>query len=115
MLNVCVDYHKAYSYITVVDDDGSVKKEGRVGNHPDELARFMAGFSDEPSRAVMEGTRNWTLMYDMLEQIVDEAKLAHPLKVNAIAEARIKTDKIDAGTLLLTIRSSCLRSWMRWR
>jgi hypothetical protein len=35
-------------------------------------------------------------MYDWLEELVDEVHLAHPLKVKAIAEAKIKTDKIDA-------------------
>ncbi len=43
-------------------------------------------------------------MYDWLEEEVGVVKLAHPLKVKAIAEARIKTDKIDAKVLAHLLR-----------
>ncbi|MFQ5866458.1 MAG: IS110 family transposase [bacterium] len=47
-------------------------------------------------------------MYDWLEEEVKDAKLAHPLKVKAIAEARIKTDKIDAKTLADLLRADLI-------
>lgn len=47
----------------------------------------------------MEATCNWAYLYESLEDLADEILLAHPLKVKAIASARIKTDKIDAGIL----------------
>jgi transposase len=39
------------------------------------------------------------VMYDWLDDICDDIVLAHPLKVKAIADAKIKTDKIDATAL----------------
>src|SRR5205807_7293515 len=57
------------------------------------------------AHAVMEATRNWTVMFDWLDEIVDEVVLAHPLKVKAIAEAKIKTDKIDATILAHLLRA----------
>lgn len=36
------------------------------------------------------------VLYDWLDEVVDEAVLAHPKKVRAIPDARIKTDKIDS-------------------
>jgi len=39
---------------------------------------------------------------------VDEVKLAHPLKVKAIAEARIKTDSIDSETLAYLLRADLI-------
>jgi len=36
----------------------------------------------------MEAGRNWTVMYDWLEKIVKNVKLAHPLKVKIINKAK---------------------------
>jgi transposase len=47
-------------------------------------------------------------MHDWLEELVDEVHLAHPLKVKVIAEAKIKTDKIDARALAHLLRSNLL-------
>jgi transposase len=47
-------------------------------------------------------------MYDWLEEVCDEVKLANPLKVKAIAEAKIKTDKIDATVLSHLLRVDLL-------
>jgi len=58
--------------------------------------------------AVLEASRNWAVMHDWLEEMVAEVHLAHPLKVKAIAEARIKTDKIDAGVLAHLLRCDLL-------
>ena len=38
--------------------------------------------------AVVEATRNWGLIYDWLEEVLDDVALAHPLKAKATAEAR---------------------------
>ena len=47
---------------------------------------FVAPYRDD-AQAVLEATRNWTVMYDMLEKELRAVYLAHPLKVRAIAEA----------------------------
>ena len=44
-------------------------------------------------------------MHDWLEEIVDDVILANPYKVKAIAEAKIKTDKIDATVLADLLRA----------
>jgi transposase len=53
----------------------------------------------------MAATRNWTVMFDWLDEICDEVVLAHPLKVTAIADAKIKIDKIDATVLAHLLRA----------
>ncbi|MBU0520117.1 transposase, partial [bacterium] len=52
-----------------------------------------------PKKAVFEAGRTWSLFYELIQDLVDEVQMAHPLKVRAIAEAKIKTDAIDAATL----------------
>lgn len=104
-----VDYHRKYSYMTVMDEKGKIVDQSQVANNAEAVKLFLqrAGVNDGSS-AVMEATRNWTVMHDWLEELVDEVHLAHPLKVKAIAEAKIKTDKIDARILAHLLRSDLL-------
>jgi len=102
---VGVDYHKKYSYIVVKDEQGKRVHKGMVNNTRDEFQRFLAPY--QLGKAALEATRNWGLIYDWLEEILDVA-LAHPLKVRAIAEARIKTDKISADILADLLRADLL-------
>jgi transposase len=101
-----VDYHKRYSYFVVKEQDGKVKRRGKVNNTKEEFRDFLEGCC--PGKAVVEATRNWGVVYDWLEEMLDNVALAHPLKVRAIAEARIKTDKISADILCDLLRSDLL-------
>lgn len=47
-------------------------------------------------------------MYDWLDEMVDEVLLAHPQRLRAIAEARIKNDKIDSEILAQLLRSDLI-------
>lgn len=102
-----IDYHKKFSYGTLMDEKGKIIKQGMIANSSEGVKVFIDGHTEQAS-AVMEATRNWTLMYDWLDEVVDEVKLAHPLKVKAIAEAKIKTDKIDSTTLAHLLRCDLL-------
>lgn len=102
--HVGVDYHKAYTHLVVQDGAGQTLRSGRVRNDPRALAGFLSPYL-ENSHAVMEATRNWTVMYDWLDELCDDVVLAHPAKVKAIAEAKIKTDKIDATILAHLLRA----------
>lgn len=101
-----VDYHKRYSYIVVKDKEGKVEQRGTVENSKERFQNFLEPY--RPAKAVLEATRNWGLIYDWLEEILDDVALAHPLKVRAIAEARIKTDRISADILCDLLRSNLL-------
>ena len=104
-----VDYHKRYSHLTVVDEQGSILRSGRVNNELSDLEQFIAGL-DGPSQAVVEASRTWGVMYDLLEELdgIASVTLAHPYKVRAIASAKIKTDAIDAGTLAQLLRANLI-------
>lgn len=101
-----VDYHKKYSYIVIKDEQGKRVHKGMVDNTREEFHKFLQPY--QPGKAALEATRNWGLIYDWLEEILDDVALAHPLKVRAIAEARIKTDKISADILADLLRSNLL-------
>lgn len=102
--HIGVDYHKSYSHLVVQDSAGKTLRSGRVKNDRQSLGSFLERYR-ENSHAVVEATRNWMVMYDWLDDICDDVVLAHPLKVKAIADARIKTDKIDATVLAHLLRA----------
>jgi transposase len=109
--HIGVDYHKSYSHLVVQDSAGKTLRSGRVKNDHQSLSSFLERYR-ENSHAVVEATRNWMVMYDWLEDICDDAVLAHPLKVKAIADAKIKTDKIDATVLAHLLRADLVpKAW----
>ncbi|WP_072642905.1 IS110 family transposase [Sinorhizobium americanum] len=102
--HIGVDYHKSNSHLVVQDSSGKTLRSGRVKNDRQSLGGFLEPYR-ENSHAVVEATRNWMVMYDWLDDICDDVVLAHPLKVKAIADAKIKTDKIDATVLAHLLRA----------
>jgi transposase len=98
MIYMGIDYHKKMSQVTLVAEDGRVVRRARVPNRGEAFERVVAGI-DEPISAVFEATRNWTVLDQLLEGVVQERHMAHPLKVRLIAEARSKSDRIDSEVL----------------
>ena len=107
MLYAGVDAHKETSQITVMDEDGRVLKRMRVESSRRGVLEALGRFR-RPMKAVLEAGACWGAMYDWLSEVADEVVLAHPLKVRAIADARIKTDAIDSETLAHLLRANLI-------
>lgn len=107
MLYVGVDAHKATSHVTIMDESGKVMRRKQVASSPASLRQALSGY-EEPMKAVLEASYSWGRMYDWLDELVDEVVLAHPAKVKVIADARIKTDKIDSETLAHLLRANLI-------
>jgi transposase len=107
---VGIDYHKAYSVVAAMNERGQLLNEARIaGNSPVVFAQFFDSLNG-PATAVLEGTRNWGYVYDLLHEIepVKEVQLANAYKVRVIAEAQVKTDKIDARALANLLRGDLI-------
>ena len=107
MLYAGVDAHRASAHITVMDETGKILRRKRVSSSPEGLKEALGDYQ-EPIKAVVEATYNWGPVYDWLAEIADEVILAHPAKVRAIADARIKTDTIDSRTLAHLLRADLI-------
>jgi hypothetical protein len=111
---VGVDYHKKTSYVTALDERGQVVKQANRANSKAALEAFFDG--DDDAIAVLEAGRTWPVMYDWLEQLLGEAPagerrrvtLAHPGKARVIAEAKVKTDRIDSLKLAQLLRADLI-------
>jgi transposase len=104
MLYAGLDVHKTYCFGTLLDEGGRKIKEGRFPNTAEGLENFFDGIKEV--KVVIEATSFWLPVYEHLEGIGIEVILSHPLKTKAIAEARIKTDRIDSATLAHLLRSN---------
>ncbi len=62
----------------------------------------------EPAKVVLEACWNWGYAYGLLEEMdnVAEVVLAHPGKTRLIADAQIKTDRLDARGLAHLLRGN---------
>jgi transposase len=101
-----IDLHKKRSFAVLMNGEGRLLHEGAV---PNERMREFLGLNVPASTtAVMEATFNWPFMYDLASEYVEQVLLAHPQKVKMIAEATVKTDKIDARTLAHLARAGYL-------
>jgi len=111
MLYIGLDVHKEFCQACVIDESGRALSNERFSSTNEELDRFLGRFQD--AKFVLESTGIWEFIYEGIERRGFEAVLAHPLKVRAIAEARVKTDKVDAETLAQLLRADLIpRSWI---
>ena len=92
-----IDLHLKRTYLVLMNQDGEIIDEQRLENA--EVANYLKEKVPQRTYAVMEATRNWPFMYDLLCDHVERVELAHPKEVKAIANAAVKTDQIDAGVL----------------
>ncbi len=67
---------------------GHIIDERRILN--DEVDAYLKEFVPQETYAVLESTRNWPFMYDLLSDHVDRVELTHPKEQHLIAKAVIK-------------------------
>jgi transposase len=103
-----MDIHKKSTTAVAKDKEGNLLSEEKFDNGKSNFKDFLRDFAPEETKIVIESTSIWEYIYDMLEEMGYEIKLANPTKTRAIAEARIKTDSIDASTLCDLLRANLI-------
>jgi transposase len=101
-----MDIHKQFTVAVVKDRDGKELEMEKFDNSKDNFHKFLKTYGPEETEIVMESTSVWEPIYDIIDGMDYKVKLANPLKTRAIAEARIKTDKVDASTLCDLLRAN---------
>src|SRR6186713_1387845 len=95
---IAIDIHKHYLMI------GGIDAQQRIVLQPRKVElhrwRDWAKATLLPTDAVvLEATTNAWTIYDQVVGLVARVVVVHPAKVRLIAEARVKTDKVDVLTL----------------
>lgn len=99
-----VDYHKQYSVVSILPEQGQqAYLEKRIDHRCCIEFETVFGQLQAPCRVVFEASTNWSWLYEILEKIakVESIQLAHPYQTRLIAAAQIKTDKLDARKLAM--------------
>ena len=103
---VGLDIHKTFCHATIMAEDGTIVKSGRIEANEKKLQQFFIGI--ENAEVVIEASGMWEPYYNLLERLGYQVVLSHPLKTRVIAEARVKTDKIDSQILAHLLRADLL-------
>src|SRR5919204_802234 len=92
-----LDVHRDFAEVAVVED-GLLRRVGRIGTSPEQLGAFAAGLLPS-DRLALEATINTFAIARLLERSGAQVVISNPMKTRAIAEAKVKTDKVDAAVL----------------
>ena len=103
MYYIGLDVHKKTISYCVKDASGQVHREGTIGASRNELDGWMKTLP-LPWTVAMEATIFTGWIYDHLLPHAAQVKVAHPVMLRAIALAKKKNDRIDAGKI-----ADCLR------
>src|SRR5919204_4771430 len=106
-----LDVHREFAQVAIWED-GVVWQAGRIQTTPEALRAFAASLcaTDE---VALEATGNTYAIARLLERHVGRVVVSNPQKTRAIAEAKVKTDKVDAAVLAGLLAADYLPSvWL---
>src|SRR5437870_963498 len=106
-----LDVHREFAEVAIWEE-GVVHSAGRVETTPEALRLFADSLCVEDEVA-LEATCNTHAIARLLERHVGRVVVSNPTKTRAIAEAKVKTDKVDAQVLAQLLAAGFLPSvWL---
>src|SRR5260370_42659541 len=106
-----MDVHRSFAQIAIVEH-GVCRDEGRIGVRPEDLRAWVITLTPDDELA-LEATTNSDAIATMLRPLVRRVVVSNPRKTRAIAEAKVKTDKVDARILAQLLAADFLpETWV---
>lgn len=99
-----IDLGKRKSHIRIITDKREVVEDLKVTNDPKEFERIFRKYKGA-IEVSCEASSNAFWVADILEPLVRKVHVGDTKKIRWIAEARIKTDRLDAGILAELLRA----------
>jgi transposase len=93
-----MDIHRVFAEVVALVD-GKATRLGRVDMRRDRLEAFARSTLTHDDHVVVEATGNAAAVAEVLAPHVGRVVIANPKQVRLIAEAKVKTDRIDATVL----------------
>src|SRR5438128_5593289 len=97
MRSVALDVHRDFCEVAIKDESG-LRLAGRVRTSLEGLELFAQSLAPD-DQVALEATGPALQIARILEGHVGRVLVANTRKLRAIAEAKVKTDKLDASTL----------------
>jgi transposase len=92
-----LDVHREFAQVAIWQD-GLVRQAGRIAATPEAL-RIFADSLAPTDEVALEATGNTHAIVGLLQGRVARVVVSNPQKTRAIAEAKVKTDKVDCEIL----------------
>ena len=108
MRYVGLDVHKRVVQAAVLSEQGEVLLEERFDCSREALEDFVKRRLEKEDVIALEATTNTWGVVDVLSPLVKKVVVSNPMKTRAIAEAKVKTDKVDAVVLAQLLRTDFL-------
>jgi putative transposase len=89
--------HREFVQLAVLED-GLLRDQGRIGVTPEALPAQTDGLRLD-DQVALKATGNSDTIANLLTPLVGRVMVSNPSKTRAIAEAKVKTDKVDARIL----------------
>jgi transposase len=103
-----LDVHRQFAEVAIWEQ-GVVRLAGRIETTPEALRLFAQSLCEQDEVAI-EATCNTHAIARLLERHVGRVVVSNPQKTRAIAEAKVKTDKVDAQVLAQLLAAGFLPS-----
>lgn len=96
MRTIGLDVHRRFAEIAILE--GKEERRLRISTEPEALREFARTLGPD-DQVVLEATANTWPIADLLAAGAGRVVVSNPLRTRAIADAKIKTDTVDARTL----------------
>src|SRR5215218_6862892 len=97
MRSIALDVHRDFCEVAI-KDGGEVRSAGRIKTSAEELELFAQSLAPD-DQVALEATGPALRIKRLIEPHVARVVIANTRKLRAIAEAKVKTDRVDARTL----------------
>jgi transposase len=101
-----MDVHKTFCQATVINEKKEIVAIEKFQTERKAIETFFRQFPG--SKAALESTGIWEYVYDTMTACGVETVLSNPLKTRMIADAKIKTDKVDSLILAQLLMSDMI-------
>ena len=109
---VGLDVHRKSVYATAFDAAGSLVSQQRFGASDAELIDYLGQLPGQ-KRVVLEACTLWEHFYDAARVSGATVILSNPYRTRLIAEASLKTDKLDSEALATLLRLNSVPELVR--
>ena len=108
-----LDVHREVLVACIIDSEGRCLERHRIELSRSSLERFARERLRRDDSVALEATTNTWAVVEVIEPYVERVVVANPLRTRAIAEAKVKTDKVDSEVLAQLRRCGYLASVWR--
>lgn len=98
MRSIGLDVGKHFAEVAISEPGRGTRPGGRISASPESLQAYAATLGPD-DQVVLEATTNTWAIVEVLERHAGRVVVSNPLRTRAIADAKTKTDTIDAATL----------------